>query len=61
VESERSQHANKRLAKALIFKKLEELKESKISQNDKARWQQHWDLKRGNPDHIFIGEKFRRS
>ncbi|KZY64404.1 peptide chain release factor H, partial [Oleiphilus sp. HI0061] len=32
VETERSQHANKRLAKALLFKKLEELKETDLSQ-----------------------------
>lgn len=58
VETERSQHANKRLAKALIFQKLEEVKRVRMSEQDKNRWQQHQELQRGNPVKIFKGEKF---
>ncbi len=58
VESERSQHANKRLARALLFQKLEAIKLEKMTQQDKARWQQHWEVERGNPVKIFKGEKF---
>lgn len=58
VESERSQHANKRLAKALLFQKLEESKLQQMTQQEKARWQQHWDVQRGNPVKTFKGEKF---
>ena len=58
VESERSQHANKRLAKALLFQKLQEMKKQQMSQQEKDRWQQHWDVQRGNPVKTFKGEKF---
>lgn len=58
VESERSQHANKRLAKALLFQKLEESKLQQMTQQEKARWQQHWQVQRGNPVKTFKGEKF---
>lgn len=58
VESERSQHANKRLAKALLFQKLETTKLEQMSQQEKARWMQHWELQRGNPVRTFKGEKF---
>lgn len=58
VESERSQHANKRLAKIMLFQKLEMLKQEQMTSQDKARWQQHMDLERGNPVKIFKGEKF---
>lgn len=58
VESERSQHANKRLARALLFQKLEMQKQEKMTAQEKVRWQQHWELERGNPVKIFKGEKF---
>ncbi len=58
VESERSQHANKRLATALLFQKLEALKLEQMSQQERQRWQQHWTIQRGNPVKIFKGERF---
>ncbi|MFZ8201217.1 peptide chain release factor H [Alteromonas portus] len=58
VESERSQHANKRLAKALLFQKLEMMKQEQMTSQEKVRWQQHWELERGNPVRTFKGEKF---
>lgn len=58
VESERSQHANKRLASALLLRKLEALKHEKMTQQEKLRWQQHWEVERGNPVRTFKGEKF---
>lgn len=58
VESERSQHANKRLARALLFQKLEATKLEQMTQQEKARWQQHWEVERGNPVKTFKGERF---
>ncbi len=58
VESERSQHANKRLARALLFQKLETTKLEEMTQQEKVRWQQHWEVERGNPVKTFKGEKF---
>ena len=57
-ESERSQHANKRLARALLFQKLETTKLAQMTQQEKVRWQQHWEVQRGNPVRTFKGEKF---
>ncbi len=59
VESERSQYANKRLARALIFKKIEEGKLENMSQQEKQRWLQHWQLERGNPKKVFEGSRFK--
>jgi peptide chain release factor len=58
VESERSQHANKRVARALLFQRLEYLKQEKINAQEQSRWQQHWELERGNPKRTFKGVKF---
>lgn len=58
VESERSQHANKRLARALLFQKLETAKLAQMTQQEKARWQQHWEVERGNPVKTFKGDGF---
>jgi peptide chain release factor len=58
VESERSQHANKRLAKVLLFQKLEMMKQEQMTSQEKARWQQHWELERGNPVKTFKGDRF---
>ncbi|KJY85916.1 peptide chain release factor H [Vibrio neptunius] len=58
VESERSQHANKRLARALLFQKLEMMKQEQMTSQEKARWQQHRELERGNPVKTFKGENF---
>lgn len=58
VESERSQHANKRLARVLIQHKLAERRQVQQSQQSKQRWLQHWDLERGNAVRVFKGESF---
>ncbi|MDO6527211.1 peptide chain release factor H [Motilimonas sp. 1_MG-2023] len=58
VESERSQHANKRLAKAILLQKLEATKLATMTQQEKKRWQQHWQVERGDPVKTFKGEKF---
>lgn len=58
VESERSQHANKRLAKVLLLQKLAAEKQQAIANQNQQRWQQHWQVERGNPVRTFTGEKF---
>lgn len=59
VESERSQHANKRLARILIMHKLNQIKAENEAKRDKSRWSQHWDLKRGDPARVFTGKQFK--
>lgn len=58
VEQERSQHANKRLAIALLYQKFEQHKQQSASAQEKARWQQHWEVQRGSPVRTFVGDKF---
>ncbi|MEC4087182.1 peptide chain release factor H [Pseudoalteromonas rubra] len=59
AESERSQHANKRIAIALIFNKLETMKSQQLNAQNKIRWQQHQTLERGAPKRTFTGEQFK--
>ena len=53
VMTERSQHANKRLAKALIAMKLQQLAEQSADAARHDRNQQHWSLERGNPVRVL--------
>lgn len=59
VQAERSQHANKRLAKALIAAKLAEHQQQRQAKTQKLRWQQHHQLERGNPIRTFKGRSFK--
>ena len=58
VQSERSQHANKRLALLLIARKLEERAEQASSELRAERRLVHHHLERGNPRRVFRGERF---
>ena len=59
IESERSQHANKKLARALIAFKLSQLALQQQQEQQKQRWTQHWNLERGNPKKVFKGPTFK--
>lgn len=58
VESERSQHANKRLANLLLQQKLVQQHQQAHSEQQTQRWAQHQQLQRGNPVKIFVGNEF---
>ncbi len=59
AQSERSQHANKRLAAQLLATKLKALEES-VQTNDKAnRRMQHHQTERGNAKRVFVGIDFK--
>lgn len=58
VQSERSQHANKRLALLLITHKLEERADQADSELRAERRLVHHQLQRGNPRRVFRGERF---
>ncbi|MGG4608234.1 peptide chain release factor H [Providencia sp. Me31A] len=60
VQSERSQHANKKLAKQLIQWKLNEYQEQQLSMLDKQRHNSHYQIERGNATTVFSGQKFKR-
>lgn len=58
VQAERSQFANKKLARELIAIKLMELAEQKAAQRKQAAHTQHWNVERGNPTRVFKGLLF---
>ena len=58
VESQRSQHANKKLARLLIAQKLEEQAQNQHAEQDRQRHQHHQKVERGNAGRTFKGMRF---
>nr|WP_315474003.1 peptide chain release factor H [uncultured Rhodoferax sp.] len=58
VQTERSQHANKRLARALLAHKLANAAANDANAARAERWLQHYGVERGNAGRVFKGEKF---
>lgn len=58
VQSERSQHANKRLAKVLLAHKLAEFNESQYQQHKTAMHQLHQQIERGGANLVFYHQQF---
>ena len=59
IESERSQHANKKLALALIEQKLREQQELAQKSQQKTQWQTHQNIERGSARYTFYGSHFK--
>ena len=55
VMTERSQHANKRLARELIALKLAQRQQEGLLQSARQRSQQHWQVERGKPVKLMRG------
>ena len=58
AQEERSQHRNKALAMARLSALLEARSDEVVKQTDRARWEAHDDLVRGNPIRVYTGAKF---
>lgn len=58
IQTERSQYANKKLARELIAVKLAELKKQQTNSVKKNANKEHWSVQRGSPIRIFKGLKF---
>lgn len=58
VQTERSQHANKRLARALLAHKLTALAQDAAEQGRAQRRIQHHQVERGNAGRVFKGASF---
>ncbi|HHX4187579.1 peptide chain release factor H [Burkholderia contaminans] len=58
VESERSQHANKRLALQLLQVRLQQESDRHACDARRQRRMQHFALERGNPVRVFYGAAF---
>ncbi len=59
VQSARSQHANKKLASALLASKLAALAEAEVDKNKAERRMQHHQTERGNAVRVFVGAGFK--
>lgn len=59
VSTSRSQHHNKKLAIALIEKRLQDQKNENDSSTAFELRTQHWHLKRGDPNRTFVGLGFK--
>lgn len=55
VETERSQHGNKRIAIKLLEYMLKQQGEEQSKADDKEAWSSHQNLERGNAVRIFKG------
>lgn len=60
AQTERSQHANKRLARALIALKLEQASDAASAQARARQHEQHSHVERGNPVRVYEGVRFQR-
>lgn len=58
VESDRSQHRNKKLATERIYLRLLQQSSEDKKAAVKGRWLKHYDVKRGNPIRTFFGPDF---
>jgi peptide chain release factor len=58
VQTERSQHANKRLAGVLLAHKVQQLEHQQTQHQQQERWYAHKTLERGNPVLVFKGVHF---
>ncbi|SHG96874.1 peptide chain release factor H [Massilia sp. CF038] len=58
VQSERSQHANKRLAARLLASKLADLANAAVAQGKSDRRLRHTQAERGNATRVFVGPRF---
>lgn len=58
VQTERSQHANKRLARALLAHKLAAQADEATGAARRLIWREHQRVARGNAERTFVGERF---
>jgi peptide chain release factor len=59
VQSARSQHANKKLASALLASKLAAMAETELGKTRAERRMQHHQTERGNAVRVFVGPGFK--
>jgi peptide chain release factor len=58
IESDRSQHRNKRIALERLQLLLSQKSENEKKSLENSRWLHHYDVKRGNPIRVFYGQDF---
>jgi peptide chain release factor len=58
AQEQRSQHANRKLARLKLAIMLEELRGQSLDEVRRAQWQIHRELERGNPVRVYAGPRF---
>lgn len=58
VQTERSQHQNKVIARLLLASKLQQLHTQNMSMQKTKKRSLHWEVERGNPTNTFTGDSF---
>ena len=58
AQEQRSQHANRKLARLKLAIMLEQLRGQSQDETRRAQWQNHRDLERGNPVRVYVGTRF---
>ena len=61
VMDSRSQHQNKKIAKARLQEKVVELQLEALQSGIKDQWKNHLTLQRGNPVQVFKGSDFKKN
>ena len=59
VMDSRSQHQNKKTAKLRLVEKVNALQEAQLKSGLKNQWENHLNIKRGNPTKVFKGSDFK--
>jgi peptide chain release factor len=58
AQAQRSQHANRKLARLKLAVMLEERRGQTMDDQRRSQWQAHQDLERGNAVRVYVGTKF---
>ena len=59
-KEERTQYQNKKIAMKKLLNKLQELEEEQINRRQVEIWEAKSEIKRGEPEIVFKGEKFKK-
>lgn len=58
AQEQRSQHANRKLARLKLAIMLQERRGQSQNEALRAKWQSHRELERGNPVRVYVGTRF---
>ncbi|QXP60535.1 peptide chain release factor H [Olleya sp. HaHaR_3_96] len=61
VMDSRSQHQNKKIAKTRLQEKVTEIQLQRLKSSIKNQWENHLNIERGNPIHVFKGSDFKKN
>jgi len=59
AQEQRSQHANRKLARLKLARMIEEKRRQSQDYARRSQWSLHWQLERGSPVRVYSGAGFR--